>query len=60
MGSGARGLNRWPMSALGQKQTLQIACSMSALPPKVDIAERTVMSALCQKQREQVQQKFAA
>ena len=25
------------MSALGQKQTLRIACSMSALPPKADI-----------------------
>jgi len=27
------------MSALGQKQTLQHVCGMSALPPKADIAE---------------------
>src|SRR6516164_5459640 len=28
---------RLPMSALDQKQTLQCACAMSALPPKADM-----------------------
>ena len=31
---------RWPMSALGQKQTSEHVQSMSALPPKADIEER--------------------
>ena len=38
-----------PMSALGQKQTLQSVRPMSALPPKADINERPLAGA---KQRE--------
>jgi hypothetical protein len=38
------------MSALGQKRTSQCILAMSAIPPKADIVERVVMSALCQKQ----------
>jgi hypothetical protein len=38
------------MSALGQKQTSRPEISMSALPPKADMADRIGMSAKCLKQ----------
>src|SRR5215471_11747695 len=46
---GAQSPRRLSMSVLGHKRTLTRVYSMSALPPKADIAERDAMSALCQK-----------
>jgi len=45
------------MSALGHKQTLKRLDPMTALPPKADMDQQAVMSALCQKRTHALQQK---